>query len=974
MKKRIASAALALLMLLTLMPPGVLADDTGWTLSDGVLTISSNTEDYVTTEAPWCWEYVTKAVIGKDVTYIGAKAFVGCLELETIEVEAGNAAYYASDGVLFQKSPATLVCYPAAKAGESYTVPNGVASIAEYAFCGCKLNNVEIPDGVGSIGSGAFSFCMGLSGVRLSGGLTEINAFTFSGCENLSSIAIPEGVTSIGESAFESCTKLAIVTIPGSVKSIGAKAFYGCSELKNIDLPEGASVAADAFNMTLVNYVHSHSFGPWQSDADKHWKVCKCGAKSDEGAHSGDANCAQCGREKASTILGSGTAGGLTWSLGTDGVLTIEGSGAMPDYAAGLSEPPWGAQRDKINIVKIGEGPKSIGSDAFSGCFYLHEAELSSTVESVDASAFSGCTAFEKYSVAAENKNFSASDGMFMRGSSIVHCPQGKTSVNIPETTTAIGAGAFKNCSELVQISLPAAVQTIGESAFEGCTKLQSFAIPEGVTKIENSTFTNCASLESVTIPSSVQALGANAFSGCTALKNVSIPEGVTTVPAGAFSGCSALESVMLPASVAAIGDGAFTGCGKLKTIEFQGSDTQWKSLTVGSGNGALSDAEVSCKQNDHVHNYVATVTAPTCTTAGFTTHLCECKKSYTDSEVSALGHNYVGGACQRCGVKDPNFKADDEHEHDFKPTVIAPTCEKEGYTLYSCSCAENYTKDYVSALGHKTALKNKVEPSCITSGSTGDEVCTVCGKTVKAGVSIPATGHATELKNATAAICVTDGYSGDKVCTICGITTEKGAVIPKTGHKFENHTCLACGEKEPVEQPMFSDVGKQDYYYDAVYWALQNGITNGTGGTSFSPDLGCTRAQIVMFLWRAAGCPASSASLRFTDVSADDMFCDAVRWAVETGVTTGTSATTFSPFEPCTRAQIVTLIYRLEREPKPGTICAFSDVPSGAYFENAVVWATEHGITNGTGGGFFTPDKVCTRAEVVTMLYRWQH
>ncbi len=970
MKKRILCTALALLMLLGLIPVGTPAYADFEADENGVVTVTADLDEYAL-----AWrDDVKKVIIGKDVVSIDFTAFAYCTALESFEVDPGNETFYANDGVLFQKSPSVLICYPAAKTDSSYTVPGGVTGIADRAFMQCQLNNVKIPDGVVSIGSGAFSYSTALNTVTLPSGLKKIDAYTFSCCSALQSMSIPDGVTEIGECAFESCTALESVEIPDSMKCIGEKAFSGCSELKTVNIPEGANVAENAFNLTQVTVTHTHSFGDWQSDADKHWRECKCGERAEEGAHSGEKSCTQCGRDLQSNILDSGTTGDLTWTLGTDGVLSIDGSGTMPEYAVGLSDPPWYLYREKINSVKIGEGPKSIGCDAFSGCFYLSGVELSSTVENVDTSAFGGCTGFKEYKVSEENKTYSAADGMLMRGNTLVHCPQGKTAVSIPETTVEIAAKAFKNCSGSVQIALPNSVRTIGEAAFENCAKLQTVAIPNGVTAIPGRTFANCSALESVSIPSSVESIGSAAFSGCASLKSVTIPDGVTVIHDDTFSGCAELESVTVPASVTSVGKDAFTGCAKLKTVDFRGTDTQWKALTVASGNSVLGDADVSCKVNEHVHKYTSVVTAPTCTSAGYTTHRCECSHSYTDSEVPALGHKYDDGVCLRCGVKDPNFKSEsDTHEHKFEPTVIAPTCEKEGYTLYSCSCGENYTKEYVSAAGHKTVLKNAKAATCTEAGSTGDMVCTVCSATIKSGESIPATGHKTELKNVKAASCTADGYSGDKVCTVCGETVEKGTVIPKTEHKFVGGACSVCGEKEAVELPMFSDVSTDMYYYEAVYWALQNGITNGTGGTTFSPDLGCTRAQIVMFLWRAAGCPTSNASLRFEDVSAGDMCYDAVRWAVETGMTTGTSATTFSPYAPCTRAQIVTLLYRMESEPKTNGVCAFSDVPHGAYFESAVIWATGRGITNGTGGGYFIPEKVCTRAEVVTMLYRWQ-
>ena len=170
-----------------------------------------------------------------------------------------------------------------------------------------------------------------------------------------------------------------------------------------------------------------------------------------------------------------------------------------------------------------------------------------------------------------------------------------------------------------------------------------------------------------------------------------------------------------------------------------------------------------------------------------------------------------------------------------------------------------------------------------------------------------------------------------------------------------------------------FRDVDKDAYYAAAVDWAVSNEITNGTSASTFSPEEGCTRAQVVTFLWRAAGQPAPASSTNpFTDVKPGAYYYNAVLWAVEKGITNGTSDKTFSPDETCTRAQIVTFLWRYEGQPAPtGTSNPFADVKPSAYFGSAVLWAVEKGITNGTSATTFDPEDTCTRAQVVTFLYR---
>ena len=170
----------------------------------------------------------------------------------------------------------------------------------------------------------------------------------------------------------------------------------------------------------------------------------------------------------------------------------------------------------------------------------------------------------------------------------------------------------------------------------------------------------------------------------------------------------------------------------------------------------------------------------------------------------------------------------------------------------------------------------------------------------------------------------------------------------------------------------VFVDVATGSYYEDAVDWAVENGITKGTDDTHFSPDGICTRAQAVTFLWRTAGSPKPEIrTMPFTDVPVGSYYYDAVLWAVENGITKGTSDTTFSPNMTCSRAQIVTFLWRSEKSPAAGTANPFADVKSTAYYVGAVLWAVKEDVTMGTTNTTFSPDADCTRAQIVTFLWR---
>ena len=182
-----------------------------------------------------------------------------------------------------------------------------------------------------------------------------------------------------------------------------------------------------------------------------------------------------------------------------------------------------------------------------------------------------------------------------------------------------------------------------------------------------------------------------------------------------------------------------------------------------------------------------------------------------------------------------------------------------------------------------------------------------------------------------------------------------------------------AFGDLNATPKPNFTDMPKNQDFVDAITWAIEKGVTAGTSGTTFSPDQGCTRAQIVTFLWRAAGKPDVPVSGAFSDMPGTPDFQKAISWAVSNGVTTGTGGGKFSPGKGCTRAQIVTFLWRAAGKPDVPVTSAFSDMPSNPDFQKAISWAVANGVTTGTGGGKFSPDKTCTRAQAVTFIHRVQ-
>ena len=564
------------------------------------------------------------------------------------------------------------------------------------------------------------------------------------------------------------------------------------------------------------------------------------------------------------------------------------------------------------------------------------------------------------------------------------------TAIIIPNTVTTIESRAFSYCEKLEIIEIPGSVTSIGSNAFYRCSSLASVIINDGVTSIGSYAFSDCTKLENISIPDSVVFIGEYAFNRCLILPSIVLPNKLSTIAKCTFWECSALVSVTIPASVISIENDAFFRCGGLTNIYYGGTEEQWKAIKNDDATIKTGPKIYSC-DNTHIHSCTSTATAPTCTEKGFTTYTCySCGESYIDDYIDELGHSFTDGVCVRCGYNDPNYVA--PHEHNYVSNTIEPTCTSAGYTEYTCSiCGEYYVKDYTDATSHKyengiciiCAAKdpNYVEPhshaynpivtlpTCTSIGYT-TYTCS-CGNSYRDAIT-DALGHS-YIAIVTEPTCVDAGYT-TYACKRCG-NNYKGDAVQPIGHDYKNGKCTRCDAIDPnYKAPTavtFSDVAAKAYYSDAVQWAIKNNITNGTDDTHFSPNQGCTRGQVVTFLWRAAGSPTVSGDAGFVDVKSTDYYYDAVKWAVANGITNGTDATHFSPSATCTRGQVVTFMYRAEGSPATSGSCGFVDVKSADYYYNAVIWAVANGITNGTDATHFSPSATCTRAQVVTFLHR---
>ena len=271
---------------------------------------------------------------------------------------------------------------------------------------------------------------------------------------------------------------------------------------------------------------------------------------------------------------------------------------------------------------------------------------------------------------------------------------------------------------------------------------------------------------------------------------------------------------------------------------------------------------------------------------------------------------------------------------HEYEAVVTAPDCVSGGYTTYTCSvCGDSYVADETSALGHTEEVIPGKDATCTETGLTEGKKCTVCGETTVAQEEIPALGH----------------------------------------DWLEDGSCSRCEEKkdDSVTNP-FVDIPADEYYLEPVLWAVGKGITSGTSANTFSPYRIITRGEAVTFLWRAMGSPEPVLMINpFVDVTEADYYYKAVLWAAEKGITAGVGNNHFAPGQECTRAQILTFLWVAMGKPASDAEVTFNDVQVGDYYYTAVAWAYEKGITAGVGGGAFGVNVLCNRAQVITFLYR---
>ena len=595
-----------------------------------------------------------------------------------------------------------------------------------------------------------------------------------------------------------------------------------------------------------------------------------------------------------------------------------------------------------LTDVIIPETTINISYSAFYRCRELREIYIPKNVEFIESYAFAFCNNLRGIWVSNENTMYSSSeDGILYNKekSQLIQCPGAyEGSFVCPLSVTEIGDYAFNGCWSLTNIYLTKNLESVGMFIFRECKNLEGIWVNENnvhYANDEDGAFYNKEMSTLIKVPSIHDGV-------------FSVPSSVKSMRAYALDSCSNLVCLVLSKDTTSLGitSAEIESASSFKHILFAGEQTEWervlqdKELYVALGNieyhAEATGREVYWKTNGNKNDLYCEI----CNKVLKTVDLEECAHTETAKrgvqEATCITDGYSGDIyCLYCNTVVTKGFAIPAKGHAWDEGVVIkhPTESEVGERLFTCTrCAETKTEK-IPVIEHIHAYSSEIVPSTCTEQGYTVHTCS-CGDSYK------------------------DSYTAAK------------------GHGYSNGSCVNCGVADPNAGPLhnpFEDVKEKDYFYTPVLWAVQKGITNGTSATKFSPEAPCTRGQIVTFLWRACGSPEPSMVVNpFTDVSKSAYYYKAVLWALENGITTGTGKDKFSPEATCTRGQVATFLWRAQGKPTPtSSNNPFNDVNSDAYYYNAILWAVEKGVTNGTGKGRFSPDASCTRGQIVTFLYR---
>ena len=663
--------------------------------------------------------------------------------------------------------------------------------------------------------------------------------------------------------------------------------------------------------------------------------------------------------------------------------LTISGSGAMPDFdfPNGNLAPWWNYEalgmltsfgnfklEGELKKVVIKDGVTNVSNYAL---FFLPAATQVTLPDSVTSIGRYGIAMCSKLTGLSIPKGVTGIGDFGLAGN-------GLTAITLPDGLQGLGRGAFDSCASLTNTTLPAAITAVPGKCFADCTKLLNVKYAGTVTAIGDLAFESCKALTAAPIPETVTAIGASAFTGCTALTDVTIPAGVSTIPEDCFRGCTALADIDLPGTVTSVGHNAFTGCAALKDVRCYGA-----APAVEPGNSEAHSFEP------------ATVTVHYNPAMNWTLDADGKWQGYTVSDKGACLHTDYGTTehtvpatcgeagrvdtiCSNCGEVISTRELPPTGAHDWGNGVVttAPTETTPGVRTFTCTVCGDIREETIPATGaHDYQFTKTVAPTC-TDGGYDLYTCSDCGATEKRNLT-DAAGHKWDGGTVTTAPTETTPGVRTFTCTVCDQTRTEA--IPATGAS----TCTG-GPSCPSYG--LHDVAGPDYWaHKGIDYCVRNRLMSGVGAGTFSPDTACTRAQIVKILYNRSGNQTdySYYYLPFTDVAPGAWYYNAVAWAYYNDVTSGTSATMFTPNAAITRQQLVTFLYRYTVKYAPeftgnaAPISAFPDAGSVANWAYAAMsWAVGNGLIVGNahdnGLDYLDPNGSATRAQTATIIMRY--
>ena len=1000
------------------------------------------------------------------VTTLNYRSFAGCSALETVTIPnsvktIGNSSFNGCTSL------------------KEVVIPDSVTSLGNSVFSECSsLTSAEIPDSLTTIPDSTFYGCVSLSKVTLPATITAIKASAFYNCDAFTEFVIPAKVTSIGNSCFYDCDALISITIPYGVTSIGSSAFYDCDALETVDMANSVtSLGNSAFRHcdVLKNVKLSRNLATIPSEAFRECAELEqivipyFATKIEANAFNSSPKLTKVVvHEKLASINTSafsyadrtvfyGPTGSYTNTWCTDnGYSFVENTVATTKVTAAESSVtiPKGKtymldfdidpidfhevittkssntavatvdETGKITTVAPGTATiKIIVGGASASCKVtvtqaVTKITLNKTKLSLDVPQTYQLTATITPSDASNKTlNWTSSNpaAATVDANGLVTAVGNGTAVIKAESTD--GTGISASCT--VTVIDPSKIPVSGIALDKTSLSLEAMEDYQLTATVSPTNAANKGLIWS----SSNEAVATVDSNG----KVTAVAKGTATITATAADGYGASANCTV----------TVTNNGYLVTdlAQFQSSHPYADRCTDfwiyrRSGAGSLSitfAAETEIEdgfdylyiydgEGNLIGKYTGTELAnQTITIPGDTVKVqIESDDSgnawgfqvvdveYTDHNHSFTNYVSDGNAtctqdgtktakCDHCDLTDTIADVGSALGHNMGAwnTVRSATCTENGEEQRNCTRCDHSENRTIEALGHHwdkgVVIK---EPTEETEGERL-YTCTACGATRTE--SIPVIGHEHSYETiVTAPTCTEQGYT-TYTCR-CG-ESYTADYVDALGHVWgdwiviqeptttengvEEHTCTRCGHAEQrsiakLENP-FSDVNPGSFFYEPVMWAIENGITNGTSATTFGPNDQCMRAHVVTFLWRAVGSPEPTRTDNpFVDVKPTDFYYKPVLWAVENGITSGMDATHFGPTAYCNRAQVVTFLYRTMGSPDVGAATnPFADVAAGSFYEKPVLWAVENGVTAGLSATSFGPNSICNRAQIVTFLYR---